>query len=149
DARSILRKNSAESAGRRLARDAAALDSRLGRIDAEIASLRAEKQLGGDLFADYVPWPKPIGLRVSLAALFAGDERLLGRTSVDIGRADKVTLEGPNGCGKSSFIGELRRQNPLVFAESVYLPQSLSREAPGELARALAELPARQRGRAL
>lgn len=149
DARSILRKNQAESAGRRLARDAAALDSRLARIDAAIASLRVDKQLGGDVFADYVPWPKPIVLRAAFDAPSAGDKRLLGRTSLDIARTDRITLEGPNGCGKSSLIAELQRQNPIVFSESVYLPQSLSQERNAELARLAAELPRARLGRVL
>ncbi len=119
DARNILRKNKAESAGRRLARDASALDSRVARLDAEIASLRVNKQLGGDIFAEYLPWPKSLVLHASFDSLVAGDKRLLGRTSLDIARSDKVALEGPNGCGKSTLIAELRRQNPQVFAQSV------------------------------
>lgn len=149
DARSILRKNQAELAGRRLARDAAALDSRVGRIDAEIASLRVDKQLGGDIFADYVPWPKPLVLRASFDALSAGDKPLLGRTSLDIARTDKIALEGPNGCGKSSLLSELRRQNPPVFAQSVYLSQTISSDVRAKLGRTLLELPAARRGRAL
>jgi ATPase subunit of ABC transporter with duplicated ATPase domains len=149
DARNILRKNKAESAGRRLARDAAALESRRERIDAEIASLRVAKQLGGDIFADYAPWPKPIVLRASFDSLAFGDQRLLGRTSLDIARTEKVSLEGPNGCGKSSLIGELSRQNPQAFAQSVYLPQVFVAEFRDELARRLGELPAASRGRVL
>jgi ATPase subunit of ABC transporter with duplicated ATPase domains len=149
DARNILRKNKAESAGRRLARDAAALDSRVGRLDAEIASLRVDKQLGGDIFAEYTAWPKPHVLRASFDSLVAGGRHLLGRTSLDIARSDKVALEGPNGCGKSTLIAELLRQNPLAFAESVYLPQSLSPEFGAELGRTLHGLSAARRGRAL
>jgi ATPase subunit of ABC transporter with duplicated ATPase domains len=149
DARSILRKNKAESAGRRLARDAAALDSRLGRIDAALGSLRVDKQLGSDIFADYEPWPKPIVLRASFDSLHAGDKALLGRTSLDIARADKIALEGPNGSGKSTLLAELQRQNPHAFAQSVYLPQSLSPEFRAELVRRLNELPPVCRGRAL
>lgn len=149
DARNILRKNKAESAGRRLARDAAALESRVSRIAVEIASLRVDKQLGGDVFADYVPWPKPLALRASFDSLSAGNKQLLGRTTLDIARTDKVALEGPNGCGKSSLIAELSRQNPQVFAQSVCLPQSLSAEFRAELGQKLRELPAARRGRAL
>jgi ATPase subunit of ABC transporter with duplicated ATPase domains len=149
DARSILRKNKAEFAGRRLARDAAALEARVLRLDAEIASYRVDKQLGGDVFAEYVPWPKPIVLRASFDSLCAGNQRLLGRTALDIARADKVVLSGPNGSGKSTLIGELERQNPHVFAASVCLPQSLNPQFIGLLARRLNELPAAQRGRAL
>lgn len=149
DARSILSKNKAEAAGRRLARDAAALESRRQRVQAELGSLHVDKQLGRELFAEHAPWPKPRVFHLAFEALHAGSRRLLGRTVLDIGRADKLWLAAPNGSGKTTLIGELASQNPRVFAEAVYLPQHLPARARGELAARLRALGTSERGRVL
>jgi ATPase subunit of ABC transporter with duplicated ATPase domains len=149
DARGMLRKNRAEMAGRRLARDASALESRLGRVEQELAALHVEKRLGRELFADYTPWPKPLLLRLELDDLTVGSRRLLGRTVLDIGREDKLTLMAPNGSGKTCLLRELERQNERVFAESVYLPQTLSPGTEELLRLRLRELVPAERGRVL
>jgi ATPase subunit of ABC transporter with duplicated ATPase domains len=149
DARGMLAKNKAEAAGRRLAREASALSSRVSRVQSELGALHVEKQLGRELFVDYVPWHKPIVLRVAFDALERGERRLLGRTVLDISRTDKLALVAPNGAGKTSLISELERQNPSVFERSVHLPQSLG---PGErerLSGRLAALERAARGRVL
>jgi ATPase subunit of ABC transporter with duplicated ATPase domains len=149
DARSMLAKNQAEAAGRRLARDAAALDSRVSRVHAELSTLHVEKQLGGELFAGYVPWSKPIVLRVAFDGLDVGERRLLGPTTVDVARSDKLVLVAPNGSGKTRLIGEIARQNPTVFARSVYLPQSLGADGSRELEARVTALERLERGRVL
>lgn len=149
DARGMLAKNRAEMAGKRLARDASALESRLGRVEQELSGLFEDKRLGRDLFADYAPWPKPLILRVAFDALQAGPRRLLGQTALDIARTDKICLVGPNGSGKTSLLRELARQNPRAWSQSVHLPQSLAPDAQRGLAAALLGLPALERGRVL
>jgi ATPase subunit of ABC transporter with duplicated ATPase domains len=136
-------------AGKRLARDAAALTARVQRIRAEVDTLRVEKELGGELFAGYVAWRKPIVLRLAFDELCAGSRRLLGKTVLDVARADKVVVSGPNGSGKTTLLGELARQNPEVFVESVHLPQSLVPTARRELEARLAGLERGARGRVL
>ncbi len=149
DARSILAKNQAEAAGRRLARDAAALDSRVSRVQAELSTLHVDKQLGGELFAGYMAWSKPIVLRVAFDLLHAGGRCLLGTTALDVGRTDKLALMAPNGSGKTRLIAEMASQNPTAFARSVYLPQSLGPDAQRELRTRVAALDRQQRGRVL
>jgi ATPase subunit of ABC transporter with duplicated ATPase domains len=149
DARGMLAKNRAEFAGRRLAREAAAIESRVSRVRQELGALHVEKQLGRDLFLDYVPWSKPIVLRVSFDGLTQGGRRLLGRTALDIARADRVVLVAPNGAGKTSLIAELERQNPKVFERSVYLPQSLGPGDRERLSARLESLDRAARGRVL
>jgi ATPase subunit of ABC transporter with duplicated ATPase domains len=149
DARSMLRKNRAEMASRRLAQDAASLSSRLGRVERKLAELHVEKRLGGTLLPDYRPWPKPIVLRLAFDALYAGSRRLLGQTHLDIARHDKLVIRGPNGAGKTCLVGELERQNPNVFAQSVYLPQRLPGTLEQKLRSSLGALPADARGRVL
>jgi ATPase subunit of ABC transporter with duplicated ATPase domains len=149
DARGMLAKNRAESAGRRLAREAAAIESRVSRVRQELGALHVDKQLGRDLFVDYVPWSKPIVLRVSFGGLTRDGRRLLGPTSLDIARADRVVLVAPNGAGKTSLIAELERQNPKVFERSVYLPQSLGPGESERLAARLMSLDRTARGRVL
>jgi ATPase subunit of ABC transporter with duplicated ATPase domains len=149
DARSMLAKNQAEAAGRRLARDAAALDSRVARVRAAISELYLEKELGRELFAGYMPWSKPIVLRVAFDALQVGGRRLLGPTALDLARSDKLAIVAPNGSGKTSLLAELARQNPLPISRSVLLPQSLAAGAERELEARLAALERRERGRVL
>jgi ATPase subunit of ABC transporter with duplicated ATPase domains len=149
DARSILAKNRAEMAGKRLARDAAALGSRLGRERGKLDAIRIDKELGQDLFADHVPWRKPTMMHVAFPELRAGERRLLGATSFDVARADKLVLEGPNGSGKTSLLAELVRQNPRAIADSVWLPQRLTPDARLDLERRLFALDRPERGRVL
>jgi len=149
DARSMLAKNQAESAGRRLAREAAAIDSRLERVRGELSAIHLEKELGCELFADYAPWSKPLVLRVALDALEVPGKRLLGRTVLDVARSDKLALIAPNGSGKTSLVRELERQNPAVFARSVVLPQSLDAAALRDIAERLSALGRAERGRVL
>jgi ATPase subunit of ABC transporter with duplicated ATPase domains len=149
DARSMLAKNQAEAAGRRLARDASALDTRLERVREQLAAVHVEKELGGELFADYVPWSKPLVLRVAFDALEVPGRRLLGPTTLDVARGDKLALIAPNGSGKTSLITEMARQNPAVFARSVVLPQSLDAPARRALEVRLAALDRTERGRVL
>jgi len=149
DARTLLAKNKAEMAGKRLARDAAALETRLGRVRTELGQLRVEKELGAELFAGYSPWSKPIVLRAAFDELSAGGRRLLGRTSLTLGRNDKVALSAPNGAGKTTLLAELARQNPEVFAHALYLPQSSSPQARDELRARLSGLERIARGRVL
>jgi ATPase subunit of ABC transporter with duplicated ATPase domains len=149
DARGMLVRNKAEAAGKRLARDAASLESRVARVQAAVADLQVEKELGGELFADYVPWSKPLVLRVAFDALEVGGRRLLGPTVLDVARADKLAISAPNGSGKTSLLEELARQNPVVLARSVYLPQSLAPGAERELEEQLGALDRKQRGHVL
>ncbi|HTV24077.1 MAG TPA: ATP-binding cassette domain-containing protein [Polyangiaceae bacterium] len=149
DARSMLAKNRAETAGRRLARDASALDSRVARVREQLSAIHIEKELGGELFADYVPWSKPLVLRVAFDALEVPGKRLLGPTVLDIARGDKLALGAPNGSGKTSLIGELWRQNPGVFERSVVLPQSIDAAARRQLTERLGGLDRAERGRVL
>jgi ATPase subunit of ABC transporter with duplicated ATPase domains len=149
DARSILAQNRAEMAGKRLARDAAALGSRLGREREKLDAIHIEKQLGQELFAGYLEWSKPLILHLELASLQAGARRLLGPTKLDVARGDKLVLEAPNGSGKTRLLEELARQNRRVFDLSVWLPQSLTTEACAELQRGLRELQREERGRVL
>jgi ATPase subunit of ABC transporter with duplicated ATPase domains len=149
DARSILAQNRAEMAGKRLARDAAALGSRLGREREKLDAIRIEKQLGQELFADYVEWSKPLVFHLEVSNLHAGERRLLGPATLDVARGDKLVLEAPNGSGKTSLLEELARQNARVFAESVWLPQSLTPDAGAELQRRLRQLDRSERGRVL
>ena len=149
DARTLLAKNKAEMAGRRLAREASALGSRLERVQREADALHVEHELGGELFADYVAWSKPIVLRLSLDALHAGPRRLLGPTVLDVARTDKLVLRAPNGSGKTRLIMELLQQNPRVAELGVYLPQSLPEDAQGELQVRLSGLERGARGRVL
>ena len=149
DARTLLAQNKAEMAGKRLARDAAALESRLGRVRSELGELRVEKELGAELFAGYAPWSKPIVLRAAFDELCVGERRLLGRTSLSVGRSDKIALRAPNGAGKTTLLAELARQNPEVFAQALYLPQSLEPEAQVELRARLSALERTARGRVL
>jgi ATPase subunit of ABC transporter with duplicated ATPase domains len=149
DARSMLAKNQAEAAGRRLAREASALDTRLERLRDQLAAVHVEKELGSELFADYVPWSKPLVLRVAFDALEVPGRRLLGPTTLDVARGDKLALIAPNGSGKTSLIAEMARQNPAVFARSVVLPQSLDEAARRALEVRLAALDRAERGRVL
>jgi ATPase subunit of ABC transporter with duplicated ATPase domains len=149
DARSMLAKNQAEAAGRRLARDAAALDTRVSRVRSELGALHVERELGGELFADYVPWSKPIVLRVAFDALIVGGRRLLGPAALDVTRTDKLAIVAANGSGKTSLLRELCRQNPAALAQSVYLPQSLAPDAQLELEARLGALDRASRGRVL
>jgi len=145
----MLAKNKAEAAGRRLAREASALESRLVRVQTELGGLHVDKPLGGDLFLDYVPWNKPLVLRLELASLERGGRVLIGPTVLDIARSDKLALVAPNGAGKTSLLVELERQNPRQFERSVHLPQSLSPDARQRLAERLATLDRAERGRVL
>jgi ATPase subunit of ABC transporter with duplicated ATPase domains len=149
DARSLLAANKAEMAGKRLARDAAALGARVARVRAELDEIHVEKELGAELFAGYSPWSKPIVLRAAFDELRVGERRLLGRVSLTIGRNDKLALRGPNGAGKTTLLAELERQNPEVFAELLYLPQSLSPEMTDALRARLSGLERVARGRVL
>lgn len=149
DARSMLAKNQAESAGRRLARDAAALDTRLERVREQLGAIHVEKELGSEIFADYVPWSKPLVLRVAFDALEVPGRRLLGPTALDIARGDKLALLAPNGSGKTTLLAEMERQNRAVFARSVVLRQSLDRAARRALAVRLDALDRAERGRVL
>jgi ATPase subunit of ABC transporter with duplicated ATPase domains len=149
DARSMLAKNQAEAAGRRLARDAAALDTRLERVRDQLAAIHVEKELGSELFADYTPWSKPLVLRVAFDALEVPGRRLLGPTALDVARGDKIALVAPNGSGKTSLLAEMARQNPAVFARSVVLPQSLDAPAQRALGERLEALDRAERGRVL
>jgi ATPase subunit of ABC transporter with duplicated ATPase domains len=149
DARTLLAKNKAEMAGRRLAREASALGSRLERVQRAADALHVEQELGGELFADYVAWTKPIVLHLAFDALLAGHRRLLGPTALDVARTDKLVLCAPNGSGKTRLITELLLQNPRVAELGVYLPQSLAGNAQRELEARLSGLERGARGRVL
>src|SRR5690606_37919946 len=75
--------------------------------------------------------------------------RLLGPTTLELARGDKLALVAPNGSGTNRLIRELERQNPAVFARSVVLRQSIDAGAQRELRERLAALDRRERGRVL
>jgi ATPase subunit of ABC transporter with duplicated ATPase domains len=123
DASCILHSNQAESAGRRLARQARSIEARRERVASQLDALPKLVRLGSELFADFEPAAKSSVLRGQVARLSVGEREILLNATWHLQRGQRVWLTGPNGAGKSTFLEHVTRSqaDPRVL----YLPQNM------------------------
>ncbi len=160
DARTLGADFRAEQAEKRLAKSQAAAKRTESRAADAVATLHVDKPLGAELFADWVPSPRPVLLRLERDALFAGEGpeavRIIeGPLRHYVGRTDRIHLAGPNGAGKTTLLRALLGNEAPASDEGpgssgiLHLPQDLSdREVSAAVAR-LHALPRDARGRVL
>lgn len=149
DARGIMASTKAEWADATHGRKVEVLGRELQRAEHELASLRAHKQLGSRVFAEYVPAPSVHVGFIEAHTLYAGDRPLIALPAITLQRDDRVLIAGPNGVGKSTFLRHLSAQLRLPEAERLLLPQELPPGAAKEKLRELRALDPERRGRVL
>ncbi len=153
DARSLLADFRAEQAEKRLGKAQTAATRAEARTAEAVEALRVEKALGRDLFADHVPCPRPVVLRLEADALRVGEasdavDLVAGPLRLYVARTDRIHLAGPNGAGKTTLLralldGSEPREGVL------YLPQELGSAQMDAALTRLRALPREARGRVL
>lgn len=104
--------------------------------------------VGGDIFFDYEPAPKP-RLLTYTGPLTAGNETIAPHIDVVVERTDRIRLIGPNGAGKSTLLDRLASSSRLPDDKLLHLPQELTREEGARLLTRLDDLSKERRGRVL
>lgn len=139
------RHSGGEAAGaQRRSRTRAELD----RVMETRAASTSSAPVGGEIFFDYEPAPKPI-LLVYAGPLRAGSNTVSERIDVVVERTDRIRLTGPNGAGKSTLLDTLAHSSRLPDDKLLHLPQELTREEGTELLARLDDLSKERRGRVL
>lgn len=134
-----------EAAG---ARRRSTAKSQLDRVTEKREGLAFSGSVGGDIFFDYEPAPRPTLLRYA-GPLAAGDRLLAADVDVVVERGDRIRLTGPNGAGKSTLLAALHHSSPLPEEKVLHLPQELTGEQGIDLLRRLDLLTNERRGRVL
>ncbi len=147
DARSFAGTFAASKASGALARRAQATESRRARVEAQIERVPFTRELGGSIV---LRAGSASGSRVATLvtdAVMAGDARVLGHTSLTLGRTDRVRLAGPNGSGKSTLLRRLA--NSAGSNLVLHLEQSLTDRERRRAVDSVRALGPADRGRAL
>jgi ATPase subunit of ABC transporter with duplicated ATPase domains len=103
------------------------MEKRLGRIDADIASLPAAGKRKLGIRAEVSRSRMDRLCVVPAGVIPLGEERGLVIPELVIGPEDRITLTGPNGTGKSTLLGRIVSLLPRTLPV-LYIPQEISAE---------------------
>jgi len=148
DARSISATGRVASAERRLGQVVARMQERADNARIVREDLAVEKELGGNVFANYEP------ATVAWLMYLEGDLAWPGRvlrlaTAIGIARDTRVCVKGPNGAGKSMLLRALLSAARVPMSRVICIPQDVSEEDAAATLEAVRALPIETRGRVL
>ena len=146
DARSMSAKFRAQRAESSIARDKSVARARLDRVERELAQMRRPEPRGGAIFLDDGRCPRDFALRFETTPLMAGERQLLPHARLDLRRDERIWLQGPNGCGKTTLLRAALGACDLPLDRVLHVPQRLS---VGRLRARFAALSPSDRQRAL
>lgn len=149
DATSAAAKHRAERGERGISQQVAVTRAQLDRVADALSQVRFQKDVGGDVFVDYEPSPKPVLMTLIAKELRAGSRPLLRDIHLQVTREDRVWLVGPNGSGKSTLLRALLGAAMVPASRLLYLPQELDDATARELLQRVRVLPRLERGRVL
>jgi ATPase subunit of ABC transporter with duplicated ATPase domains len=149
DSRTLGAKTVVAWAEDRLGRDVGKLRRELARAEAAVPDAPDVEELGRSVFVGWSRPARPWLLGLDAAEIRAGPRALLGRTSVRLGRGDRVRLEGGNGAGKTTLLRALLAGSTLPAERVLHLPQELEPGAGAALLREVRALDPAVRGRVL
>ncbi len=135
-----------------VARRVSAVRQRVDSARRELSSAHAAlpaKALGGALFVDYEPAPKPVLLRYVAERLCTGDTCVATEVQLTLRRGEHLRLAGDNGAGKTTLMRAMLNAATLPSDKLMVVPQVLSDAAIDRLMAELAALDAAARGRVL
>jgi ATPase subunit of ABC transporter with duplicated ATPase domains len=149
DARTLGAKTVRAWAENRLGRQVNRRRAAAERAEASIPDVPVEPELGRSVFLHYQQPPRPMLLSLNADALRVADKVLLRDVYVQLGRGERVRLEGPNGSGKTTLLRELLANATLPSERILFLPQEILPEDEGALRGQVKALPPDERGRVL
>lgn len=129
------------------AKQAGVMESRLGRLEDELAAKRVEKRYDADIWLEATPSRRPVLVRLEACELPLG-ERTLEVPPLYIARDDHIGLVGDNGCGKTTLVKHLVPRIP-DGVRVLYIPQEPTDGQCRATRMRLSDLPSAQRGRVL
>ncbi len=149
DATSALAKGKAEMASRRISRDAAVLRASVDRVSEKLGEYKFRKAKGRSIFVAYTPAPVAKVFTLDVAAICAGDLRLLEDLHLAVLRDAKIRVAGPNGIGKSTLLAAMLRGAHIAPERILCLPQELTVRDGIAMLDAVRDLNPDERGRVL
>ncbi len=149
DARGILHKNLANWAAGTHARRAGLAQAALDEARRELAEVRVEDRLGGEISFEMEPCKRSHVLIFETPELKVGERVLLRDVRVAVARNDKVHLAGDNGSGKSTLLRAMQDSAPIPPERILFVPQEVGADEVAGLRRELGRMAPRERGRVL
>jgi ATPase subunit of ABC transporter with duplicated ATPase domains len=149
DARGVLHKNLANWAAGTHARRAGLAQVALDEARRELADVRVEDRLGGEIDFEFEPCKRSHVLIFETPALKVGERVLLRDVRVSVGRKDKVHVAGDNGSGKSTLLGAMQGSAPIPPERILFVPQEVGADEVAAMRRELGRMPSRERGRVM
>jgi len=149
DARGLLAQTRADWADATHGRKSTVLRRELSRAQQDLDARPVTKELGGAVFAQYVPSPQAqIGF-VAQRLVSVGDKTLYELPALTLRRDDRVWICGPNGAGKSSLLELIVDALRLAPAEVLVLAQELAPQLARQMQDELQQMASDVRGRIL
>lgn len=123
--------------GRRLELQARMAEIHLSKDHTGPIQQRGEAKPGGPLW------------RSGRFSLPLGQGRVLSGENLQLDPADRIALSGPNGAGKSSLLEHVLSELEIAPERLLYLPQELTEEETGQIAKQAHQMGAKELGRLL
>ena len=149
DARSMAAKGRAQKGEARLARKVTLTRAAAERASERVASMHLKRRVGRAIDLPAAPGAPRRLIDYRADAVAVGGRTLLEHVSLWLDRGDRVRLEGPNGCGKSTLIRRMLDASALPTDRVLVARQEVSTEESLARLEALHALPPDQRGRVL
>ncbi|MFS8069509.1 MAG: ATP-binding cassette domain-containing protein, partial [Byssovorax sp.] len=149
DARGSLAKGNAAFAEKRAGKTVGIVRRELERAVEEVASIAIEKDVGRSVFVGYERAPSSWLFQLDVKEIGAGGVPVLGAVKLDVGREDRVHLEGSNGAGKTTLLRAVLASARVPAEKILHLPQDLRVDEERALLATVRALPPVERGRVL
>jgi ATPase subunit of ABC transporter with duplicated ATPase domains len=129
DARSVSAKGRARRAESNIAREKSVTRAKLERVKSRLDDMPRPDSGGGEIFVDEARCRREFVLRLVAAPLTVGDRELADRVKLELRRDERVWLQGPNGCGKTTLLRAALDGCDLPPERVLYVPQRLEADA--------------------
>lgn len=107
--------------GRRLRQ----MEGRMQQLSQKRDAVKSRKDHDMGIWMDFSPSARNYVLQQPSSVLLLGDGRRLLLPRLDVKPTEKIMLQGPNGCGKSTLIRYIVERHLLPKDELLYLPQEI------------------------